>query len=84
MEGTYNAVAPKPVNNKALVLELAKQIRGKTFLPVHAPEFGLKLALGEMSVEVLKSATVSSKKIQATGFQFLFPSVSSAIEDLTK
>ena len=73
MEGTYNAVAPKPVNNKALVLELAKQIRGKTFLPVHAPEFGLKLALGEMSVEVLKSATVSSKKSRPQDSSFFFP-----------
>jgi NAD dependent epimerase/dehydratase family enzyme len=84
MHGPYNAVAPKPVNNKELVLELAKRRRGRTFLPVHVPEFALKLALGEMSIEVLKSTTVSSRKIQATGFQFLFPSVKSAIEDLIK
>jgi uncharacterized protein (TIGR01777 family) len=84
MQGTYNAVAPKPVNNKELVLELAKQVRGKAFLAVHVPEFALKLAIGEMSIEVLKSATVSSRKIQSTGFQFLFPSIKSAIEDLTK
>jgi uncharacterized protein (TIGR01777 family) len=82
--GTYNAVAPAPVSNKELVLELARRKRGKAFLPVHVPEFALKLALGEMSIEVLKSATISGSKIRTTGFQFLFPSVKSAIDDLVK
>jgi uncharacterized protein len=84
MQGIYNAVAPAPVSNKDLVLQLARKTRGKTFLPLHVPEFGLKLVLGEMSIEVLKSATVSSRKIEATGFQFLYPSITSAIEELVK
>jgi uncharacterized protein len=84
MKGVYNAVAPAPVSNKELVLQLATKTRGKSFLPLHVPEFGLKLALGEMSIEVLKSASVSSRKIQGTGFQFLYPSINSAIEELVK
>jgi NAD dependent epimerase/dehydratase family enzyme len=46
------------------------------------PEFALKLALGEMSMEVLKSATVSSAKVQSTGFQFIYPRLERAIESL--
>lgn len=82
IHGVYNGVAPKPVTNKELVLELARETRGKTFLPLHVPQFGLKLVLGEMSIEVLKSATISSKKIEATGFQFIYPTIRSAIEEL--
>lgn len=81
MNGVYNAVAPKPVTNKALILEIARQ-RNKFYIPFHVPTLVLKLALGEMSVEVLKSATVSSKKIQETGFQFLYPTITEAVKEL--
>lgn len=84
MHGAYNGVAPTPVSNKDLVLQLARDSRGKIHLPVHVPAFALKLRLGEMSVEILKSATVSSRKIEATGFQFLYPSIKSAMHDLVK
>ena len=81
MEGVYNAVAPKPSSNKEVVLEIARK-RGKTFIPVHVPTFALKIRLGEMSVEVLKSATVSSEKIQQAGFIFQYPDLGSAISQL--
>ncbi|HMK17284.1 MAG TPA: TIGR01777 family oxidoreductase [Chitinophagaceae bacterium] len=82
MEGVYNAVAPHPVSNKELVLEIARRERGKSFIPVHVPTFALKIRLGEMSVEVLKSATVSSEKIQQAGFIFQYPDLQSAISQL--
>jgi len=44
----------------------------------------LKVALGELSIEVLKSATVSNSKIKDAGFQFLFPSIEAALNDLEK
>lgn len=82
MDGVFNAVAPNPVSNKTFTLKLAEKIKGKFFISTHVPVFVLKLMLGEMSVEVLKSATVSSKKIQDTGFTFLYPSVDAALNDL--
>lgn len=83
LSGSYNAVAPGPVNNKELMLKLAKLIRGAFYIPVHVPGFILKLVLGESSIEVLKSATVSSEKIKSTGFTFLYPSIDSALKELT-
>jgi len=79
--GIYNAVAPEPVSNKELTLTLAEQMRGKFYIPVYVPSFVLKLMLGEMSVEVLKSATVNSDKIKNAGFKFLYPSIQAALEN---
>jgi hypothetical protein len=82
MTGNYNAVAPYPVSNKKLVLQLAEKERGRFFIPVHVPSFILKLILGEMSIEVLKSVTVSSAKIQMEGFIFQYPAIEDAIRQL--
>jgi len=84
ISGIFNAVAAKPVTNKSLTLQLAKKVRGRSFIPVHVPSFVLKIILGEMSIEVLKSATVSNSKIKDAGFQFLFPSIEAALNDLEK
>jgi uncharacterized protein len=82
INGTYNAVAPYPVSNKELTLELARIQKGRFFTSVHVPSFVLKLVLGEMSIEVLKSATVSCSKIQMEGFTFRFPLLKDALDNL--
>ena len=84
MNGVYNAVAPHPVSNQSLTIELAKKICGSFYIPFYVPAFVLKIALGEMSIEVLKSATVSSHKIEAVGFHFQYPSIHDALNQLTK
>lgn len=84
LSGIFNATAPEPVTNRELTLELASRMRGRFFVSMYVPAFVIKMMLGGMSVEVLKSTTVSSEKIRSTGFQFLFPSIEAAFEDLLK
>lgn len=80
MRGAYNAVAPKPVSNKELTLQLARSLKGNFFIPVHVPSFVLKVVIGEMSIEVLKSATASCDKIHYSGFTFLYPTIEAALK----
>lgn len=82
LNGSYNAVAPWPVTNKQLTLSLASIRRGKFYIPLHVPAFALKIALGEMSIEVLKSTTVSCKKIKTARFSFEYPAVEDALVQL--
>jgi uncharacterized protein (TIGR01777 family) len=84
LHGAYNAVAPQPESNRTLVNELAKRVRGNFFIPVYVPVFALKLALGEMSVEILKSTTVSNQKMRQAGFRYLYPSLGPALDELVK
>jgi len=65
-----------------LTLALAKQRNGRLFIPIPVPAFVLKIVLGEMSIEVLKSATVSSEKILLTGFSFQYPAIDGALQQL--
>ncbi len=81
LSGVYNAVAPNPVSNKEFVLTLVKE-RNKFYIPVRIPAFVLKIVLGEMSIEVLKSATVSSEKINRQGFQFQYRNLEVALKQL--
>jgi len=80
--GVFNAVATEVVSNKNFTLQLAKKTRGKFFIPIYVPSFVLKIVLGEMSIEVLKSATVNCEKIKSKGFQFLYPSIEAAFNNL--
>lgn len=82
LSGSYNAVAPEPVSQKSLILKLGQKMRRKFFIPVYVPAFMLKLIFGKRSIEILKSTTVSNKKIKAAGFTFLYPSIDSALDEL--
>ena len=84
LQGVYNAVAPTPVTNKQLTITLAQKIKGKFFIPVHVPAVVIKIMLGELSIEVLKSTSVSSKKLLLEGFDFLYSNIDSALDNIVK
>ena len=67
-----------------MLLTIARILRGRFFIPIPVPAFVLKLMLGEMSIEVLKSATASSKKAEDAGFAFRFDQLEKALEDLNQ
>ena len=79
--GPINATAPNPVNNKTFVLALGKVLHRPTLLPM--PGFMVKSLLGEMGIELLlQGQHVIPKKLQRNGFEFEFPMLSQALEDL--
>ena len=84
VQGYYNAVAPEPINNLTLNKALASKMKGSFYFPFHVPSFLLKWLLGEKSIEVLKSTTVSSEKIQKEGFRFDYPTIDIALNELIK
>jgi uncharacterized protein (TIGR01777 family) len=81
LKGIYNAVSPDPISNKDLIIAITKKLRG-FYLPIPVPAFVLKIMLGEMSIEILKSAKVSSNKIENAGFKFDYPTLHTALNDL--
>lgn len=81
IDGVYNAVAPDPVSNAILTKAIAQRFH-RWAIPFHVPSFMLKIMLGEMSVEVLKSAKVSASKITTAGFSFDYASMDEALDDL--
>ncbi len=82
MHGVYNTLAPNPVTNKELTLTLARLMYGKAFITLPLPAFVLKIMMGERSIEVLKSATVSAGKITGAGYAFQFPGIGQALKDI--
>lgn len=82
LNGSYNAVSPEPVSQKSLILTLGQKLRNRFFIPIYIPAFFLKLIFGKRSIEILKSSTVSCKKIKSVGFTFLYPSIEAAINEL--
>jgi uncharacterized protein (TIGR01777 family) len=79
MRGAYNAVAPQPVSHEALVRAIAKE-KGGIKIPIAVPSFAVKLMLGELSEEVLKSCTVSAQKVIDTGFHFKYDTIDKAVQ----
>ena len=81
VEGVFNLVAPNPVRGKELVVTAAKAMnQPAVFLP--APEFVLKLALGEMSAVILNSNRVASENLSNAGFEFKWPVLDAALRDI--
>ena len=81
MHGVYNAVAPHPVSNRELIKAIAGIKKGFKII-VKIPALFLKIILGKMAVEVLKSCRVSSLKTKTAGFEFRFNNIDAATKNL--
>ena len=79
----YNACAPGIKTNKEMSQTIAKVLH-RPFIPFPAPEFAIKLVLGERAEMLLMSNNCSAEKIQSTGFKFQYPDLTSALEDIYK
>jgi len=79
--GVYNAVASQPVTHRVLMQTIATA-KGGLKIPAPVPPFMLQLVIGDASVEVLKSCTVSSEKVEAQGFAFQYPTIEGAVASI--
>jgi uncharacterized protein (TIGR01777 family) len=82
VKGIYNAVSPHPVSNSQFNRLLAQHLYGDAYIILSVPGWVLKLVLGEMSIEVLKSATVAPLKIRQAGFHFNYASLPEALKQI--
>ncbi|MDP1747413.1 MAG: TIGR01777 family oxidoreductase [Bacteroidota bacterium] len=83
MNGVYNAVAPDHKTNMDYVKILARKLEKPLWLP-NVPSIAIKIIFGSMSEIILKGSRVSSEKIRAAGYNFLFPDLESALTDLVE
>jgi NAD dependent epimerase/dehydratase family enzyme len=75
--GPINAVAPEPVTNAQLTRALGRRLRRPALLPV--PAFALRLALGDLAVELLGSRRVVPRRALAAGFAFEYTAIDAAL-----
>ncbi|MDP4170971.1 MAG: TIGR01777 family oxidoreductase [Bacillota bacterium] len=80
LDGPVNFTAPEPVTMDQFGRELGTVMNRPHWLPV--PGFALKLLLGEMSTLVVEGQRVLPKKLIAKGFDFRFPTLHSALNNL--
>ncbi|ANF52347.1 epimerase [Chryseobacterium glaciei] len=81
IEGAYNANSPQHTTNENLTKKIAEVVKKPLFMP-NVPSFVLKLIFGELADALLEGSRASSQKIQNAGFQFEFPDLKAALEDL--
>ena len=79
LRGTFNGVAPNPVTNAKLTIELAKILKRPLVLP-NIPKVAMQLLLGEMCYLLFASQRVSSKLIEEEGFEFKYLNICKALE----
>jgi len=77
--GPYNLTAPNPVTDSELTAALHAALKRPDFPWLRVPTPVLKLALGEMSSELLTSARVLPKRLLEAGFTFEYPTVAAAL-----
>ena len=82
MAGVFNATAPHPVHMADLSHTLGQVLKRPSWLPV--PGFALELMLGDGAKVVLEGQQVLPKHTQEAGFQFRYPTLEQALEQILK
>jgi uncharacterized protein (TIGR01777 family) len=81
-EGIYNFTAPNPVTNEDFSRELAAALSRPCLFRV--PEFVLRTMMGEMGDLVLYGQRVVPNRLQESGYEFIYPEISQALDCLRK
>jgi len=79
LSGPVNLTAPGAVTNSELVAALHAALRRPDFPALRIPEQVLRLALGEMSTELLTSVRVLPRRLTEAGYEFRHLTISAAL-----
>jgi uncharacterized protein (TIGR01777 family) len=85
LKGVFNCSSPCPISNKELMLSLRQTLHVSLGIP--APGVAVKIGarlIGTQPELILNSLFVVPKRIQEAGFQFAFPEINKALNDLIK
>ncbi len=80
--GGLNATAPDPVRMAEFCQALADVLNRPSWLPV--PGFALELLLGDAAKVILEGQKVLPQQTQAYGFEYQYPTVKAALEQILK
>jgi uncharacterized protein len=78
--GVFNLAAPQEITNAGFTRELAKKLNRPAFVPV--PPFALQLIYGKAASLITKSPAVLPHKIMEAGFEFKYPTIEEAMEEI--
>jgi uncharacterized protein (TIGR01777 family) len=81
-QGVYNFTAPNPVTNAEFSRELAASLSSPCVFKV--PEFVLRMMMGEMADLVLYGQRVIPSRLEESGYKFIYPTISQALDCLRK
>lgn len=82
VEGPVNITAPHPKRNKDFIKIMANILKRPYWLPVPYPF--VRVAVGEMSQLIAKGQYVLPKKAKDSNFQFAFPYLKEALQDINR
>ncbi len=80
LAGPVNFAAPNPVRNWDFAKALGRALGRPAVL--RTPAFMMRLVLGELADAVLTGQRVIPQKLTAAGFNFLFPTIDQALQDI--
>jgi uncharacterized protein len=80
VQGVLNATAPNPVRMNELCQTLGEVLSRPSWLPV--PGFALEMLLGDGAKVVLEGQKVLPKQTLASGFQYQYPMLKLALEEI--
>ena len=81
-QGVYNFTAPNPVTNAEFSRELAASLSRPCVFKV--PEFMLRLMMGEMADLVIYGQRVIPSRLEESGYKFIYPTISQALDCLRR
>ena len=84
LSGPVNLVAPNPLRNAEFTRVLASALGRPAFFPV--PEFVLRLGFGAQAAQemLLASQRVEPGTLRSSGYEFRFPELRAALENLVR